>query len=437
MIKPILYCFLPSIFLKTYISVMRILKYLLLLWLIVLSSTLKAKDVRDSTLLKKITAITAAVSKKLVPDQRTDLFLFVIKEKDSPVIELETTLPDAGRILQAELLKSGLTVPLSVKLLPEESSLNKNWAVVRLSVANNRKNPNNAAEMVTQTTLGTPLQVLKKQRGYSLVRSPDSYISWVDNDAIEAMDSTEFISWQNSRKLIITADFGFSFSEPAHKALRVSDLVKGNIVKLLGKKNRFYKIGYPDNRIGYIPVKEAEDFKKWSARPDPDASQILATAKTLIGVPYLWGGTSAKGVDCSGFTKTSYFLNGIVIPRDASQQATAGEAVDIYEADTVNLAKCIQNLQAGDLLFFGSKKTDTSKEKVTHTAIYIGDGVFIQAAGMVRINSMVPTAPDFADYQARSLLSARRMLNAIGKPQITRVDQNQFYTKYKREPHEQ
>lgn len=417
-------------FSSSYNSVMRILKYLLLPGLIVLSSPAKAQNDTDSTLFKKITAITKAVGKSLVPDQRTDVFLFEVKDKDAPVITLETTLPDAGKKLRAELLKSGYTVPLSVKLLPDEKETgNKKWAIVNLSVANHRKTPAHAAEMVTQTILGTPLQVLKRQRGYSLVRSPDRYISWIDNEAITAMDSITFGNWQQSKKLIITADFGFSFSTPDTKSLRVSDLVKGNIVKLLGKKKHFYAIEYPDNRIGYIPVKEAEDFQKWSAKPNPNASQILATAKTLVGVPYLWGGTSAKGVDCSGFTKTSYFLNGIVLPRDASQQATVGEPIDIYEADSVSLAKCLKNLQAGDLLFFGSKKTELSAEKVTHTAIYIGDGIFIQAAGMVRINSMIPNAADYADYQARSLLSARRMLNAVGEPQITRVDQHTFYTK--------
>src|SRR5690606_14413521 len=104
------------------------------------------------------------------------------------------------------------------------------------------------------------------------------------------------------------------------------------------------------------PVKAAQNYKQWVSRPNPDAAQILTTAKTLIGTPYLWGGTSMKGVDCSGFTKTCFFLNGIILPRDASQQALIGEAVDIYEGDTVNLAKSLKNLQAGDLLFFAAAK---------------------------------------------------------------------------------
>jgi cell wall-associated NlpC family hydrolase len=134
-----------------------------------------------------------------------------------------------------------------------------------------------------------------------------------------------------------------------------------------------------------------------------------------------------KGVDCSGFTKTSFFLNGVILPRDASQQALIGEPVDIYEGDTVSLSKCLKNLQAGDLLFFAAAKGRAVHPRVTHTAIYMGNGEFIQSAGMVRINSMVPSTADYADFQSRTLVSARRILNEIGSPQITRIDQHELY----------
>src|SRR5205085_814257 len=102
------------------------------------------------------------------------------------------------------------------------------------------------------------------------------------------------------------------------------DLVSGNLLKLLAKEKDFYKVEYPDGRVGYIPQNQANYYDQWVKRPNPTANQVLTTAKTLLGVPYLWGGTSIKGVDCSGFTKTAYFLNGIIIPRDASQQALVG-----------------------------------------------------------------------------------------------------------------
>jgi cell wall-associated NlpC family hydrolase len=168
-------------------------------------------------------------------------------------------------------------------------------------------------------------------------------------------------------------------------------------------------------------------YKNWVARPNPSAEDILKNAKMLNGVPYLWGGTSIKGVDCSGFTKTCYFLNGIIIPRDASQQALVGEKVDIYENDTVNINKCLKNLQAGDLLFFAAGKNRRPNPKITHTAIYMGKGEFIQSAGSVGINSIVSTSDIYDSFGSRTLVCARRILNSIGTPEISRVDQHPFY----------
>ena len=96
-----------------------------------------------------------------------------------------------------------------------------------------------------------------------------------------------------------------------------------------------------------------------------EADALVETSKTLMGVPYLWGGTSTKGVDCSGFTKTIYYLNGMVIPRDASQQVHTGKLIDsVTNFDA---------LEKGDLLFFGRKATDTGTEKVVHVGMWIGN----------------------------------------------------------------
>ena len=171
-------------------------------------------------------------------------------------------------------------------------------------------------------------------------------------------------------------------------------------------------------------------YNQWVKQTNPSAEQILTTAKTFIGVPYLWGGTSIKGVDCSGFTKSAYFLNGIIIPRDASQQALVGLPLDVLENEDISVEKCLKNLKEGDLLFFSiSKRRGINGGRVTHTAIYMGNGEFIQAAGMVKINSLVPTAVNYDAGQSPTLVGARRMLTEIGKPEITRVDQHNWYGK--------
>ena len=117
----------------------------------------------------------------------------------------------------------------------------------------------------------------------------------------------------------------------------------------------------------------------------------------------MWGGTSTKGVDCSGFTKTVYFMNGMIIPRDASQQ--------IHEGTLVDDSKEFDKLVPGDLLFFGRKATETSPERVIHVGMWIGNNEFIHSAGNVHISSMDKNAENFDEYNYNRYLRTKRILN--------------------------
>jgi hypothetical protein len=314
--------------------------------------------------------------------------------------------------------------------LPSKSLNGLIYGVANISVANNRSNPQHGAELMTQMLLGTPVQVFKKQGGFYLVKTPDGYLAWTDGGALTLMNEQTFKAWQSRDKIVFTADYGHAFSKTDVNVGRVSDLVSGNILQLIGEEKDFYKVSFPDQRVAFIQKSQATNYQKWIERPNPNANAIVSTALTLMGVPYLWGGTSIKGVDCSGFTKTAYFLNGIIIPRDASQQALVGDAIDVLENDTINVAKCLKNLQTGDLLFFSAaKRRGINGGKVTHTAIYMGNGEFIQSAGMVKINSMLPTASNYDGSQVSTLVGARRILTEIGKPEIIRIDHHNWYGK--------
>lgn len=392
--------------------------------LIFLVSTVSHASVKDSLLIKKIKDIASQVQKKYAPDKRTEYFQMQMQTEEPLRYTVEVSKPEALAELKAALKNENISVELNGQVLPSQALEGKIYGIANLSVINTRYAPNHAAEMATQSLLGTPVRILKKERGNYFIRTPDNYLSWTESAGVTPMNRAEFEAWQRSDRVVYVDLYGQAFSEASETSLPVSDLVAGNILQLLAKTGAFYKVAFPDKRIAFIPVNKAQSFAQWEARPDPSAEQILKTARTFLGVPYLWGGTSPKGLDCSGFTKTSFFLNGIVLPRDASQQALVGDKVDIYENDTVSVAKSLKNLKAGDLLFFaGDKRT----LKVTHTAIYIGNGEFIQAAGLVRINSMIRGSKNYDDYQSRTLVSARRMLTAIGEPEITRVDHHPFY----------
>lgn len=378
----------------------------------------------DSAIYKKVSKLAAQVQKKYAPDKRTEYFEVRVKTTDPLTYIAEATNQNALNELKLLLNRENVPVTLIVQALPSKDLGAKVYGITNLSVINNRYSPRHAAEMSTQSILGTPVKILKKEKGFYFVRTPDNYLSYTESAGIAPMNKAEFEVWQSAEKIVYTEVYGQAYSNPSETSSPVSDLVSGNILEVLAQSDGFYKVSFPDKRVAYVPVKKTQKYSQWEGRPNPGADQILKSAHSMLGVPYLWGGTSTKGVDCSGFTKTSYFLNGIILPRDASQQALVGEKVDIYESDTVNIEKCIKNLRPGDLLFFaGDKKT----LRVTHTAIYIGNGEFIQAAGLVRINSMHSSANNYADFQSRTLVSARRMLTSIGKAEITRVDQHPYY----------
>ena len=381
----------------------------------------------DSLHYKKVIAITNSIRERYAPDKRVAVFNIRFSE-DSLLLWIETSVPAALPALRAALQQQQEKLSLVEELLPQASLQQKHYGVVTLSVSNNRLHPFNAAEMVTQMLMGTPVEVLKEEKGYYLVRTPDQYISWVDRYAVALIDQAGLQQYQSAPKIMYTHDYGNAYSTASRNGARVSDLVKGNIIVLLGKKKGFYHVRYADGREAYVAKKEASLYNRWLPAQDANASQLLQTAYSLVGIPYLWGGASGKGLDCSGFTRTCYFLNGIILPRDASQQALVGEPVDITTNDSLSLSKCLANLQPGDLLFFSNARAGKSQPgKITHTAIYIGQGDFIQSAGLVRINSLIPGAARYDDFQSRTLVSARRMLTSIGNPGIVRISQHPFY----------
>ena len=142
---------------------------------------------------------------------------------------------------------------------------------------------------------------------------------------------------------------------------------------------------------------------------NPSKENIETIAKKMNGFPYLWGGTSSKGVDCSGFTKMAYFMNGFIIPRDASQQINAGKTVD----KELNF----EGLEKGDLIFFGSKATAEKKQRVTHVGIWLGNNKmeFIHASGNVHLGSMDIKQSNYDEFNKNRYLGGKRYLGVKDK----------------------
>lgn len=354
-----------------------------------------------AALLDQITAI----KEQFAPDKRVALFnIEAIKSKDGYILKGESNLPEAVAALKSKLASENINVIDSIQLLPSLDLQDRTVGLVTISVANLRSNPKHSAELATQATLGTPIKILKKEDTWSLIQTPDGYLSWVDDGGIVPMTPSEIAIWKTTPKIIYTQITGNTYVEADKASQTVSDIVAGGILVLLEEQKDFYKVQYPDNRIAIVSKPEADLYSNWLQKVDPSQENLVATSKKLMGLPYLWGGTSPKGVDCSGFTKTIYFLNGMVIPRDASQQVHTGEQTD----ETKDFTK----LAPGDLLFFGRQATDSTAEKVVHVGMWIGNNEFIHASGQVKISSIDENAPNFDAYNLNRYLRAKRLVNS-------------------------
>lgn len=376
---------------------------------------------QNETKTEQINTYISQIKTKYAPDKRVAVFnIEAIESGNKFTLKGECNLPDAKSELISLIKENNMNFVDEIEELPSKKLGEKTFGVINLSVANIRSKPDNPAELATQAILGTPIKILKKgEDGYYLVQTPDKYIAWLDNDGFAALTQKEIEDWNNSEKVFYQNEYGFSYSKPDINSQHVSDLVAGNTLKLIGEENNFYKVSYPDGREAFIKKDEAKLFKDWYKALNPTGETILQTAYRFMGIPYLWGGTSTKGMDCSGFTKTVYFLNGIILARDASQQVNTGELVDTKDG--------WKNLQPGDLLFFGSKAKENRKERITHVAIYIGDGDFIHASGRVRINSLNPAKPYYSNYRNNMFIRAKRILSSVGKNGIEKILDNDFY----------
>ncbi len=295
----------------------------------------------------------------------------------------------------------------------------KDYAVVNLSVCNLRQTPNFTAEMSTQALLGMPVKVLAFDTWYE-IQTPDDYTGWVHPVGIYRMTKAEYDAWNKADKVTVIQHFGTVYSEADDQSQTVSDVVAGDRLKLAGKVKNYYQVEFPDGRQGFISDKTAQPINEWRKSLKQDAASIIQTAYTMMGFPYMWAGTSSKGMDCSGYIRNIYYMHDMIIPRDASQMVKVGQKIEI--------APDFSNIEPGDLIFFGRKATPERKEGVSHVGMYLGNGRFIHSQGNVHISSLLPDDELFDEMNLNRLLYAVRILPYINKEAgLNTTDKNPYY----------
>lgn len=290
------------------------------------------------------------------------------------------------------------------------SAQEKRMAVVEFSTAYLRLKPDYESPLETQELMGTVVEITAEEGYWREVITPQPYKAWCTNQGLVEMTEEELKAYQEAPKVIYQELYGHIHTKPSAKSPTICDLVGGDVLRMADPsrklKGKWTKVMLPSGKTGYVPSKELKHHNGFvsiamgegSAESiSPEVTEaIIAQAERLLGVPYLWGGMSAKGVDCSGLVRIAHIMNGILLPRNASQQIKCGDRVDL------------KDLQRGDLVFFGTPATDEKPMRITHVGIYLGDNRIIHSSHRVRVNSLIPEDPDYYE-NAHRLVAAIRL----------------------------
>lgn len=223
------------------------------------------------------------------------------------------------------------------------------YGICPISIAPLRLEASDASEMVSQVLYGEYFKVLESRVKWSKIRlAHDSYEGWIDNKQFIEIESEQYHHFDKA------------------KAVYLNELISH--VTHLDETLSMVTIG--------AQLSNAKFLNDTATKPkkDKDAPRdiIVKNALLLLNSPYLWGGRSPMGIDCSGFTQLTYRLAGHNLLRDASMQATQGEVLSF-----------IEEAENGDLAFF-----DNNEGKIIHVGIIINDNYIIHAHGKVRIDML-------------------------------------------------
>ncbi len=293
----------------------------------------------------------------------------------------------------------------------------KRMAVVEFSTCYLRLKPDYESPLETQELMGTVVEIVGEQSYWREVVTPQPYRAWCTDQGLVEMSADELKAYEEAPKVMFCDLYGHIYKEPSMDSPTICDLVGGDLLRLttvkdntdktLNKalKGRWTKVMLPSGKTGFVPSKQLKLHKGFRSISMGEGSAesissetteaIIAQAEKLLGVPYLWGGMSAKGVDCSGLVRISHIMNGILLPRNASQQVKCGERVEL------------DNLQRGDLVFFGTPATDEKPMRITHVGIYLGENKIIHSSHRVRINSLIPGDDDYYENSHRLVAAIR------------------------------
>ncbi len=343
--------------------------------------------------------IIQEVRKKHRVNKRTAVFEVGFREMESQIHLMGEVSDPAAKEELIALYKKEFPhhqIDDKITVLPGPDFGPETFGVIRNSVASQYRQARYGSELINQGLMGMELRLLRKEEGWFYVQMPDGYLGWMPGGCFSRGDKTWLEAWRSKPKVVLERLFDTIREKPAVDSAVVGDVVRGVRLIRLGEKQSWVEVETPDGRKGFLERIALIEESALSARK-PTGEDLEKTAREMLGFPYLWGGASVKGLDCSGFTSSVYRFHNVILPRDADMQGNAGKELELDAGLT--------KLQKGDLLFFGK-----SMEEITHVGMYLGEGRYIHSSGSVRINSLREGAADFDADRKNTLRKARRFL---------------------------
>ncbi|MBP4138570.1 C40 family peptidase [Flavobacterium geliluteum] len=228
------------------------------------------------------------------------------------------------------------------------------FGICNLAIVPVRLEPSDRSEIVTQLLFGEHIEILERQNQWARIRIQfDGYEGWMDSKQYQVISETNFNQLSNEA-IILNADLIDYITSPDNLLLPIP--LGASLSFLNNSEINTSNFGFEGTRTSGIKPK----------------STLITTAYMYLNAPYLWGGKTPFGIDCSGFTQMVYKLNGYKLTRDASQQALEGEPLSFIEES-----------EPGDLAFF-----DNEEGNIIHVGIIMENNYIIHASGKVRIDRL-------------------------------------------------
>lgn len=246
------------------------------------------------------------------------------------------------------------------------------YGICNLSIVPLRVEPSDSCELVSQVLYGELFKVLEQRKSWSRVRLAfDNYEGWIDNKQYLEIEEDHYNTLKQQDHILST-----------------------DLIEFVQDENQqLYTIPMGSSLNGLSLLKHSHDGNSIASKQEK--SNLIKTAFNYLNAPYLWGGKTPFGIDCSGFTQMVYKLNGYAILRDASQQATQGIALSFIEES-----------EPGDLAFF-----DNSEGKIVHVGIIMKDNHIVHAHGKVRVDGLDHTG--IFNYETRTYSHQLRVIKRI------------------------